>query len=368
MILDFTKTVGFTALGTLSLTACVLYLLDPLMRQRQAWAVPALFALLTWFAVSSLADRVEVYTDRPVLAGLVRGTSFLLPPLALAFIMTLSSAPFRLRARHAIHALPAIGIGASLALLFLDARTGEPAVPIAAAIRAHWLGFLVLSAGYLVVALRVLRRDARTIRDYFSFPDNPAQRRQTYVLLSLIVPWGILLAEMAAALVMDLPLPLKTALGLMRLACLMALCAYALQPRGLMLVEGDNAPEPAVPEPPKYARSNLREPDRRRIADKLRRVIEEDKSYRDPFLTLRKLSAKSGVPEHHISQVLSTAFGRNFFDVINGARIEEAKRLLRETDETVLAISETVGFNSRSTFNAAFRKATGTTPSAYRRR
>ncbi len=59
MTLDFTQTVAFTAFGTLSLMACVLFLLDPMTRQRQAWAIPALFALLTWFALSNLVWRVR---------------------------------------------------------------------------------------------------------------------------------------------------------------------------------------------------------------------------------------------------------------------------------------------------------------------
>lgn len=149
------------------------------------------------------------------------------------------------------------------------------------------MAFVVICAAYLGAAARVLHGDALRIRDTFSFPDNPAQRRLTYVLLTLVVPWALLLVETSVEIFVDLPLALKVVLGLTRLVCLVALCAYALQPRGLMLTAKETSQVP--PGPAKYARSTLGDSDRRRIAEKLRRVIEEERIYRDPFLTLRKL-------------------------------------------------------------------------------
>ena len=58
--------------------------------------------------------------------------------------------------------------------------------------------------------------------------------------------------------------------------------------------------------------------------------------------------------------------GQSFFDYVNGWRIEEAKPLIRNGEQTVLAIAYEVGFNSRSSFYAAFKKQTGVTPSAYK--
>ena len=55
-----------------------------------------------------------------------------------------------------------------------------------------------------------------------------------------------------------------------------------------------------------------------------------------------------------------------FFDFVNAHRIEAAKHQLTNDNDTTLAVALDVGFNSRSTFNAAFSKHAGTTPSAYR--
>jgi AraC-like DNA-binding protein len=69
-----------------------------------------------------------------------------------------------------------------------------------------------------------------------------------------------------------------------------------------------------------------------------------------------------------VSQVLSTRLGRNFYTFINEARIEEVKSALAATDRSVLDLALEAGFQSKSTFNAAFRKSTGMTPREFRDR
>ena len=61
---------------------------------------------------------------------------------------------------------------------------------------------------------------------------------------------------------------------------------------------------------------------------------------------------------------------QSFSVFINTYRVEEAKRHLLDTKKrhySILAIAEEVGFNSKSSFNAAFRKYTNLTPSEFRK-
>ncbi len=60
--------------------------------------------------------------------------------------------------------------------------------------------------------------------------------------------------------------------------------------------------------------------------------------------------------------------GKSFFDFVNGYRIAEAKTLLSTTNESVLNITYDVGFNARSSFYNAFKRETGQTPTAYRKK
>lgn len=87
----------------------------------------------------------------------------------------------------------------------------------------------------------------------------------------------------------------------------------------------------------------------------------------DPLVSLPKLARAVGVTPNQLSYVLNRHLGQNFFDFVNAVRIEEARSvLLLEPDRTILDIALSVGFNSKSTFNLAFKKMTGETPSAVR--
>ncbi|PXX27028.1 helix-turn-helix domain-containing protein, partial [Thalassospira sp. 11-3] len=80
-----------------------------------------------------------------------------------------------------------------------------------------------------------------------------------------------------------------------------------------------------------------------------------------------KLANAVGVTPNQLSYVLNQHLGKSFFDFVNEVRTNEASRLLiEEPDRTILDIAISVGFNSKSTFNLAFKKITGKTPSVYR--
>lgn len=120
----------------------------------------------------------------------------------------------------------------------------------------------------------------------------------------------------------------------------------------------------------KYEGSNLKEKQKEKYLQKLSSYMNTEKSYREPELTLSKLSELVNIPTHHLSQIINEKFDCHFWDYINGLRIEEVKTKL--VDEslghyTIEAIAYEVGFNTKSTFYTAFKKMTKTTPSAYRR-
>jgi AraC-like DNA-binding protein len=127
-------------------------------------------------------------------------------------------------------------------------------------------------------------------------------------------------------------------------------------------------PAPAAPqaEAERYQRSALDAGRMERLAARIEAMMAADGLHRDHFLTLSDLAGAVGASEHHVSQVLNDRIGRNFFEYVNGHRIREACALLAGTDTSIVAIGEEVGFNSRSTFNAAFKKAIGRTPSQFR--
>jgi AraC-like DNA-binding protein len=106
------------------------------------------------------------------------------------------------------------------------------------------------------------------------------------------------------------------------------------------------------------------------IEQKLTLVVEEKELYKNRKLQLKDLSQAVNTSENYISEVLAKQLQTNYYDFVNGYRVKEVIRLMQsekhqEFKLTVLA--EEAGFNSKTTFNAAFKKITGSTPSEFRK-
>ncbi len=101
--------------------------------------------------------------------------------------------------------------------------------------------------------------------------------------------------------------------------------------------------------------------------------MESERIYRTEDLSLASLAAAVSedggrVSPEQLSGFINARFGQNFNRFVNGYRIQEAcARLRAERDRSVLSIALDAGFNSKSSFNAAFKQATGMSPQAYRR-
>ena len=120
----------------------------------------------------------------------------------------------------------------------------------------------------------------------------------------------------------------------------------------------------------KYLGSNLTSGHIEAYRKELLDLFSADKPFLDPQLSLADLSEKLSVSTKHLSQVINQSFNKSFFDFINTYRIQEVQHILIESvDEklTVLEAMYKVGFNSKSSFNTAFKKETGQTPTEFRK-
>lgn len=125
------------------------------------------------------------------------------------------------------------------------------------------------------------------------------------------------------------------------------------------------AAEPAVVAA--YDKSGLDADSADAIACDIIKIVETERLYLKPEITLRDLAAVVGVTPHVASEVLNTSIGQSFYDFINSRRINAAKKLLQETDTAILEIAFAVGFNNKVSFNNAFKRYAKVTPSAFRR-
>lgn len=121
----------------------------------------------------------------------------------------------------------------------------------------------------------------------------------------------------------------------------------------------------------KYKSSHLDPEKGEKYLKKLVYLLEVEKVYRDENISLQLLSDKSDIPPHYLSQIINEKMNKNFISLINGLRIEEAKKRLVDPKDrhlSILGIAFEVGFNSKAAFNRAFKKHTNMTPSEYKKR
>lgn len=126
----------------------------------------------------------------------------------------------------------------------------------------------------------------------------------------------------------------------------------------------------AYEEKPKYNKTMLSDEENEAYMARLKHYMEHEKPYRDPSLDLKALADGVSLPPHHVSQVLNGCLQQNFFDFVNGYRIQETQAILASrqgADKRISEVMYEVGFNSKSVFNTAFKKQTGKTPSQFRK-
>lgn len=104
----------------------------------------------------------------------------------------------------------------------------------------------------------------------------------------------------------------------------------------------------------------------KKIADKVRRLMELDKLYHEPSFSRADLAREVGTSENTLSRAINRAFGKSFPKLLNEYRVEDAKRMLRDPAIPIQVLAFEVGFNSLASFNRVFREITGETPSHYR--
>lgn len=105
----------------------------------------------------------------------------------------------------------------------------------------------------------------------------------------------------------------------------------------------------------------------REDSDALRSIVFYCTRHYAGDLSLSVLSDELGLNRYYISHLFSEKLGMRFNDYVNSLRVSEACRMLLNSDDSVTDICFHVGFGTLRTFNRAFTKHTGKTPSEFRK-
>lgn len=119
--------------------------------------------------------------------------------------------------------------------------------------------------------------------------------------------------------------------------------------------------------PVRYEKSSLSPNASRAYIEKVIQAVESQSLYINRELRLTDVAKQLEMSPNHLSQVINENLQKNFFDFINQYRVTEAqKRIADEPEKTLLQIAHEVGFNNKTSFNNAFKKHLGMTPSTYK--
>lgn len=334
----------------------------------------------------------QLYASAPWLFLVTLPLTFALAPAVILYLKALAGEPSRHPWRHLFHVPLSMAVNLPILLLPSDTKlqiindgtlsdADETLFLTCILTLVVWL--LVQTTGYTLYGWRLLARfRGRLCRDFGASGGAPLYWMR-WVMVCLTAVYGIYAITQVGSL-LDLYSSrwLDLTVTLMQVLMVFMLGYRGLRTPVLFTGSDDALPVPAAPapqtpastlqapaDPPPPESRPQPDPDAAAaIAARLLEAMRRDSPYLDPLLTLPRLAVRAGTSANTLSAVLNQHLGVNFFDFVNSYRVEDATRLLlADPDRTVLDIAMEVGFNSKSTFNAAFKKHTGTTPSAWRK-
>ncbi len=231
--------------------------------------------------------------------------------------------------------------------------------------------FLFVFPAYLFKSFRLLKAHESFILTEFSYTEDVSLSWLFHFLISQTIVW---LAFLSFEVVGNGIFHIFSGhvgyqLGFLFMIGSIFLQGYYGLRRGVAFI---TPPQPEVPIEPeiKYQRSGLNTDQVNSLNRELADFMAAQKPFLEPKITIGDLAQRIGWQVNDLSRVINEGNGQNFFDFINSYRVEEFKFLLTDPGNhqyTLLSLAYDAGFNSKSTFNAIFKKFTGKTPSEYAR-
>jgi AraC-like DNA-binding protein len=220
--------------------------------------------------------------------------------------------------------------------------------------------FIAQALIYLILVIIMLVKFSRQVREQKTSGDRAVLFQVRFFVVASLVLWfgAVLRYTLAPEAMSNLLVPFGA-----------SVLIYAM---GYLEMRKPASVANVAEQPPakKYEKSTLTPARSERYLNKLLQFMDREKPFTDGELTVQKLAEKLAIPPQHLSQTINERLGQTFSDFINSYRVEEAKRKLLDPSRkhySVLAIAEEVGFNSKSSFNAVFKKHVNMTPSEFRR-
>jgi AraC-like DNA-binding protein len=234
---------------------------------------------------------------------------------------------------------------------------------------------------YVVLCLAMINRFGKVLEKNFSEIERINLHKCKDVLRLYVMVCAIAIIVFIAGFFIPFHLVMANNLLGLGISILIYILAYiswgqqVVKVNQLVPVEVPQAiePQPPVLTDPGYEKGritlHLSDEQYQSLSKRLEKLLDHDKVYLENELSLAQLSEKLETAPYQASELISRKYQESFFDLINRYRIEEVKRRLNDpafAHLSILGVALDCGFNSKSSFNTAFKKFTNLTPSQYR--
>lgn len=348
--------------------------------------------LLACFIIMSgidISGFISYYflNDYPDIGMFRLQTVFLIIPFFYLYVLSVCYSDFKLKPKHLLHVIPFVITNLVVTPRFYLADLPDKELFISHYIQLPEAIFIQVSATlqitfYLIAAFVVLKKSKKIYLENYTEPTII-----TYAWLFQLT--SLLSVEYFIAFIKNL---LKftgytnindNAHLIVGFAVFGVLCWFVLKAlhypdlfRGvdskLRLVQ-DILPEPKYgTNQPDTDQRNTGQPQADKLTVKIAQLKEfmaQTEPYLEPSLTVQDLADQMKMPVRDLSILINHHLDQHFFDFINEYRIQKAMEILKDPLKRELNIQEVLyaaGFNSKSTFNFAFKKHTQLTPTQYR--
>ena len=367
-----------------------LYLLLTKTKERTANVYIGLFILfMSMDNLDTLLMKTSFYNEHPVFYFWIVSTSFLFAPLMYFYIRAVAYKGIKLKWSDSIHAIPFI-LFLVVTISQYHLQPKEIQLKILTTTDGFNAWFLPVSKAllhlqaltYMVLSIRVVLRFKKIVKENYSSVNKRNYLwilQLTFVFVYFVVS-GLIINIIRFGADRSYEGILFYVLAPINIAFLIWLIYKALsQPylfngidANIKLLE-EYLKEKEQLQKETETDTSVNQPDLldSELKIKLDNYMEVQEPYLDPSLSLYELAKGLELSSLELSVFLNKQLGKNFFDFINEYRINKAKEMLEDPGKnkfTILEILYDVGFNSKSSFNTAFKKNTGFTPTEYRRK
>ncbi|WP_207534321.1 helix-turn-helix domain-containing protein [Desertivirga arenae] len=329
-----------------------------------------LFALVTF---EDFLMRTHLILQLPHLFAVFYPFIFALGPVFFLYVQSLTAPAFRLKPALVVHFIPYL----LLLLLFIfniyfnnsevkiqwikeSFSDSEPNLFIIIALLQNFV--------YISISLVLLIRHKKNIRKIFSYDERINLRWLMWLVIGVITLWGLW------GLAVFFNTTIFKNLDAIGFPVFVYIIGYWGMGQKVVYNDPGNLPADQLfgeTEKTRYSMPAIPEDLVEEKLEILLKYMETDKPYLNGELTILELSTKVQIPVNQLSQLINGKLDQNFFEFVNRYRVNEFKKQVINPDNqhlSLLGIALDCGFNSKASFNAIFKKATGQTPSEYRKK